>query len=203
MFKFRLNLNPIIICEGECGEVAYIQELNKYFAQNEISISLNAKPVGTGYYTEVIKKYRHEKKNNKKHDFYIWVDKDIYKRNARKSGDKYLSKTREIPDFYFNFFNFEDFLIMHLEKEEVLKYQKLCDVEGHFDNPMESERYMDLIKNNVFKNYSKGCFPEEFIINRKSIERLFKNNKDSGIKFRSDFADLIEKLILDASAATV
>ncbi|MCA6072240.1 MAG: RloB family protein [Endomicrobium sp.] len=104
----NLNSRYIIICEGK-SEVAYIQELNKYFREKNISINLVSKPVGGGHYADVVRKYKEEFKKNNEYGFRIWVDKDIYERNEQKNWDKYNKRPKNIPDFCFNIFNFEDF----------------------------------------------------------------------------------------------
>ncbi|BAG13966.1 hypothetical protein [Candidatus Endomicrobiellum trichonymphae] len=191
-------LNPImhyiIICEGG-SENAYIQELNKYFKEQEINIIFRPSPVNTGHFKEVIKKYKCERKKNK---FYIFVDYDIYKKNTNKNNDNYTKKSKGIPDFLFNYFNFEDFLILHLNKNSILEYQKKCDDKNHFNIPMKSEIYMPLIKN-FFNDYKKGNLPADFKISEESLKKLFFNNQDADIKFESDFACFLQEIILQDS----
>ena len=85
----------IVICEGK-SETKYLQELNRFLRENstENSIVFVPKTVGTGHFTEVIKKYRSERKLNKKANIEIWVDYDIYKRNEQKNCDKYKTGER-------------------------------------------------------------------------------------------------------------
>jgi hypothetical protein len=132
----ELKSRYIIICEGSKSETAYIQELNKYFREQNINITLIPKAVGTGHYTAVIRKYRYEFKENKKCKFIIWVDKDIYQKNNQGNLKKYNEKPYNVPDFYFNIFTFEDFLILHYPKDIVLQYQEMCKHENHFENPV-------------------------------------------------------------------
>ena len=75
----------IVICEGK-SETKYLQELNRFLRENsaENSIVFVPKTVWTGHFTEVVKKYRDERKLNKKANIEIWVDYDIYKRNEQK-----------------------------------------------------------------------------------------------------------------------
>ncbi|MCA6069767.1 MAG: RloB family protein [Endomicrobium sp.] len=192
------NLNSgyiiIIICEGK-SEVAYIQELNKYFREKNISINLVSKQADNGSYAAVVKKYKEFKKNNK-HGFrmWIWVDRDIYKRNERKNMDKYNKKPDGVPNFCFNIFNFEDFFILHYPKDKVSNYRKLCENKDHFKNPLHSEDYMPLIKK-VIEGYNKGSLPNGFEISAKTLNNLFTNNKDLQKELQNDFANELYNII--------
>jgi hypothetical protein len=191
-------LNPIyyiIICEGD-SEYAYIQEFNRYFKAQEINIILFPYPVNTGHFKEVRKKYKHEKEKNKKSKFCIWVDYDIYIKNENGNNDKYEKKPKGIPDFRFNCFSFEDFLILHLNKNSIFKYQKICEKKNHFKMPMKAEVYIPLIKENIFSDYEKGSLPADFKISKESLENLFSNNRNPDIKFRSCFACFLREIIL-------
>lgn len=57
----------IVICEGK-SEKKYLQELNKFLRETSVdnSIAFIPKEVGTGHYNEVVKRYRNERKLNKK-----------------------------------------------------------------------------------------------------------------------------------------
>jgi hypothetical protein len=121
----KLNIIYVIICESD-SEVVYIQELNKYFRDQGITITLVPRPVSMGCFGKVIKKYKYEKKKNNRSKFCIWVDNDIYKRNENKNNDKYIKKSERIPNFHFNYYNFEYFLILHLDKNSILEYQNKC-----------------------------------------------------------------------------
>ena len=81
---------------------------------------------------------------------------------------------------------------MHLEKSVVLKWQDICEKNGHFEKPLTSEKLEELITQ-IIPNYKKGYIPAEIELNYEALNRLFSNNKDPEIKFRSDFADFIEK----------
>jgi hypothetical protein len=168
----ELKNRYIIICEGSKSEVAYIQKLNKYFREQNINITLIPKAVETGHYTAVIKKYRYEFKKNKKCNFIIWVDKDIYQRNNQKNLNKYTKKPHNVPDFCFNIFNFEDFLILHYPKDSVLQHQKRCEHENHFENPLDSKKYMPLIKE-VIPGYNKSSLPKKFYNFKRNFGQYF------------------------------
>ena len=186
----------IIICEGKKSEVKYLQELNRYLAE-EYCIYYKkfvCKPVGTGHYNEVIKKYRSERKLDKKANIEIWVDYDIYKRNEQKNLDKYQNKPNGIPNFKFNYFNFEDFLIMHFDDDTLNKWKEICKTNNHFNEPMKSEKYLKLVKLNLFPDYDKSLLTTEFEINNNSLNNLFKHNSKQS-ELKSDFAEFLESVI--------
>jgi hypothetical protein len=188
----------IIICEGK-SEKAYIQELNIYFREKcDIydDTVLIPKLAGTGYYIDVAKEYKKQwaKDKNKSLKFYIWVDKDIYEKNDRGNMDRYKEKPEGIPDFSFNIFNFEDFLILHFPKEDFLKHRKLFEDEGHFKEPLSSEEYEPLIKQ-VFKEYKKGSLPSEIKFSEESLKNLFANNKNLPEELQNDFANELDNII--------
>jgi hypothetical protein len=186
------NQTITIICEGK-SEYAYIQELNRFFREKEIKVNFFVRKIGTGLFNEVVKIYKQEYRNNKKVKLYIWVDKDIYERNNQDSMNKYKNKKENIPNFHFNTFNFEDFLVLHLEKEKVLEHQRRCEQRNHFKIPLHEKEYLPLI-NEIFPKYTKGSLPSTFISD-KSLKLLFSNNEDLNIKFKSDFVDIIEPIV--------
>ena len=57
----------IVICEGK-SEKKYLQELNSFLRETSVdnSIVFIPKEVGTEHYNEVVKRYRNERKLNKK-----------------------------------------------------------------------------------------------------------------------------------------
>ncbi len=186
----------IIICEGRKSEVKYLQELNRYLTEEYCVYykKFVCKPVGTGHYNEVVKKYKEERKLNKKANIEIWIDYDIYKRNELKNFYKYDNKSRGIPNFRFNYFNFEDFLIMHFNDDILNKWKKICKTNNHFYEPMKSGLYIKLIKENIFSDYDKSSLTKEFKINNDSLMNLFKHN-DEQSEIKSDFANFLENII--------
>jgi hypothetical protein len=190
----------IVICEGE-SERAYLQELNEYL--REQYVSLVPKLAGTGYFNEVVRKYKEECKRNKGnkknfYEYYIWVDKDIYERNEQKNMTKFndLKYENIVDKFRFNIFNFEDFLMLHYSRDKILEYQKKCEKHNHFRSPMKEKEYLPLFKETCDENYEKGSLPKGFEISEESLKRLSKNNKDESIKFKSDFVKVIKKLLI-------
>ena len=185
-----------IICEGK-SEAAYIQEFNKILRERGISINLRAKTINSGHYTEVVKQYRSVYKNRQKDKidaFIIWVDYDIYKRNEQENDDKYRKKPARIPNFKFNFHNFEDFLIMHLPDSELSKWNKICNQQNHFSNPMPSLTYLQYIRENIFADYHKGELPYG-ILSSDSLTRLRARQSNKAVSFKSDFAEFLLGLL--------
>lgn len=186
----------IIICEGKKSEVKYLQELNRYLAEEYCVYykKFICKPVGTGHFNEVVKKYRDERKLNKNTDIEIWVDYDIYKRNEQKNFDKYEKKPKGIPDFKFNYFNFEDFLIMHFNDDVLNKWKEICKANNHFNEPMKSTLYLNLIKENLFQDYDKSSLTNLFVFSKQTLEILFKHNAEQS-EIKSDFAEFLRRTI--------
>lgn len=168
----------IVVCEGK-SESCYISALGKLFC-NVIALSCkNAN--GIENINNVFKKTY---KDNRHSNIVIWCDEDVFKRGKPKTKLFEMALT--------NKFNFEDFLVMHLDKSVVLKWQDICGKNGHFEKPLTSEELEELITQ-IIPNYKKGYIPAEIELNYEALNRLFSNNKDPEIKFRSDFADFIEK----------
>ncbi len=178
----------VIVCEGN-SENAYIQELNRFLDDGDYSFTFVSNPIRNGHYKAVTSKYQDVKRKSPRSDIFIWVDKDTYQRNDDNDGDNYSRKPSKFPDFMFSFFNFEDFLVMHMDEMIVLKWQDICEKHGHFENPMYSEQYMPLLRENIFPNYKKGEIP--FEITKENFENLLRNQQNLNIKFKCDFAEMI------------
>ena len=146
-----------------------------------------------GKYSQVIKKYKRIKKDNPRTEILIWIDYDIYERNDNKNGDHYRSKPRGIPDFHFSYFNFEDFLTLHMEENFLETWQRICTSNNHFLSPMHAIIYEPLFKENIIIGYEKGTMP--FQITEEHLNRLWKNQDDSSILFHCDFAIFLKNLV--------
>jgi phage pi2 protein 07 len=192
----KIHKTFCVICEGK-SEVAYIQEFRRLLRELGISSNILPYSVGTGHYVEVVRKYRQvckERRKDKIDSFIIWVDADVYKRNEQKNQTKYSKKQKYIPNFKFNTYNFEDFLVMHLPKEEVAKWEKICSDAGHFITPMHSDVYLPLLCKSILPTYCKGELP--IVVCNISLTNLRANQSDSSIPFKSDFADFLLGLLL-------
>lgn len=175
----------LVVCEGK-SEKIYLQELNRFLEDNDYPFSFIPKPIGSGHYVQAIKTYNQEKKKSPKDNIIIWLDKDTYIRNDRNDKDNY-ERSEKQSLFFFSYYNFEDFLVMHLDEEQVLQWQRICDQQAHFQCPLYSEQVERLIKQHIFPDYQKGQIP--FEITEKHITNLVKNQNNPAIKFKSDFVE--------------
>lgn len=186
--KYNTNKIYIILCEGS-SERAYIQLINRFFKENEININFVAKEIGTGHFYQVEKAY----KENKNKEIIIWVDEDIYKRDDKSNGTSYLNKKQNIPDYIFTKYNFEDFLVMHLDDDVINKWHQVLNTKGHFNVPLKSNEYIPLIKENIalFQDYEKGDIP--FEITFEKIKQAYNTNQKQNINFKCDILKYISK----------
>ena len=147
--------------------------------------------IGSGHYSYVYRKYLSWKKNNRKCNAYIWIDKDVYIRNEHDNYDNYqISPIKD--SFRFNYMNFEDFLVLHLSIEKINEWQDICNLKNHFVNPLCSRDYLSLFKEKMISDYEKGSFPIK-IFNMNTIKNLIKNNNDENILISSEFINLLEE----------
>lgn len=182
----------IIVCEGN-SEYAYIQELNRYLDDNDYPFIFAPKIIGCGHYQLATKKYNAVRRENPRTaNIQIWVDKDTYIRNDTGDKDNYRNKPAKIPDFLFSHNNFEDFLTMHLQKEQVETWHNICANNNHFANPMHAETYEPLYTQHILSSYKKGEMP--FEINDDMIGSLLNNQEDQNLNFKCDFAILFKVL---------
>lgn len=193
--KFYTQKTYIILCEGS-SEVAYIQILNRILNDNNINISFAVKEIGTGHFSNVEKAYKKQCKENKKLEKVIWVDKDIYKRNDRDNNTKYSNKEPNIPDFLFTTYNFEDFLVMHLDDNISDNWYQILNTQNHFNMPLKSDKYIPLIKEKIaiFNNYEKGNIPFKITIDH--IKQAYKIHQKSTINFKCDFLEFINDNVI-------
>lgn len=191
---FETHKTYIILCEGS-SEYAYIQILNRILLENNINISFAAKEIGTGHFSDVEKAYKKQCKENKKLEKVIWVDKDIYKRNDKDNDTKYASK-KNVPDFLFTTYNFEDFLVMHLDDDIINSWEQILNTNGHFNQPLVAAVYEQLIKDSItiFTDYKKGVIPFEITLD--NIRQAYKTHQATNIKFKSDLLDFIHENVI-------
>lgn len=189
------NKTIILLCEG-ASEVAYIQELNRYLRENECDFVFIPKQVGSGFYTDVYKKFKEENKANPKTPKKIILDDDIYVRNADKCERNNSAKYAESPiksEMLFNTHNFEDFLMLHCDDETLNRWVATCVEHNHVNVPMHSEEYEPLV-NDFFPGYAKGAFPFS-AITQGMLDNLFRHNEDLSIFIKSDFASYLKELL--------
>ena len=174
----------IMVCEGR-SERAYLQRLQS-FLDNEtecwpvplqfiprLPVGGDGLEQGGGYYANILKCFKSERKKNRKSRIEVWVDDDIYVREdgerERENRASYLAKLGSIPDFHFSFHNFEDFLALHLDDAAIQRWHAAFDL-AHVSRPLHSQDYLPLYEA-VFPGYRKGDVPPDFIT-RDSLSRL-------------------------------
>lgn len=193
------NRTIIAICEG-MSEYAYFQELNRVFEDENIPLRFVARQADSGHYTSVYSKYTSERKNNPKSEIIIVVDYDIYQNNQSNNRDKYIKKPKRIPDFKFNYQNYEDASVLYLSKNDIRKWQAVCEKYNHFSNPISSDKHFELFKNTMLNSYNKGDFPfKEFNIN--TVVNAINNNT-SDTKIHSDFLDYLKDVLIEMNIVT-
>jgi hypothetical protein len=167
----------IIVCEGR-SEYVYLQRLQSFldlqatdwcvplcFIQ-KIPRNADGDESGSGFYSNVAKCYKQQRRDNKRANIEVWVDHDIYLRQDSapeiRNRASYLSKPAGIPDFVFSFHNFEDFLILHLDDAAVHRWHAAFDSTNHVTDPLHSVGYAPHF-DTVMPGYRKGDLPPDFI----------------------------------------
>jgi hypothetical protein len=188
-----------VICEGR-SEEAYLASMNLFFRDNNINIRFAARPTYTGHFNAIKKKLqdfgllKKRKKTEIDLTVIVWIDWDIYERNEQSNKDKYNEFLQKycMSCFKFNYFSFEDFLILHNDIEIVKQWYELCRKEGHFNGkPIRSDVCEKLIER-IIPNYKKGQLPHSFITNE-SLRNAFENN--AKYFFRSDIVDFLKPIL--------
>lgn len=190
-----------IICEGS-SEVAYLNELNKYIRSFGFGEHFSIKtynlngvfPYGKSPYKHVKNEYDKAIKNKQEADeVFVWLDNDVFKRGELLK-DALQQKLKGFSGMKYNYENFEDFLVMHLLDKQVQDWHEICVKERHFDIPMFGEKVGKLITS-IIPGYAKGSLSQAIQINGEFLNRLYKNQENSKIKFTSDFVDVIKQLV--------
>ncbi len=189
---YAQNKTIIIICEG-ASQRAYIQELNRYFEEEEIPLNFIPRPSNGGQYTHVVRKYREVRKDNRTTRIIIWVDWDRYQRNDNCDMDNYQRKPDDIPNFLFSYQNFEDFLSMHFDHSKMQRWWASCVSRDHFTTPSHSKEYIPAFIAFIGGNYSKGEMPIN--IDCHSLNNLKMHQRDTSIPFKCDAAKELFRLI--------
>lgn len=92
--------------------------------------------------------------------------------------------------------NGEDFLVLHEDGSEVVKWEGICKGARHFQNPMHSEKYVPLFKT-IFPEYKKGKVPD---LTREKIEKCIEKIEDPQIPFKSDIKEILEIVLRKLSS---
>ena len=185
MAKLQPQKTVLVVCEG-ASERAYIQELNRFFREEEIPFNMVAFVCEGGDFTKVVRAYRKVRRLNPNSELLIWVDYDRYARDDRGDMDKYRHKDSDIPDFLFTTMNFEDLLSLHFEKPKLSEWIGVCTQRNHFIEPMTASEYMEPFMEFIGTSYHKGDMPFELTIDR--LENLRRNLADPSVGFGCDFA---------------
>ncbi len=175
------TVRHIFVCEGY-SERAYIRSLQAFLDKLPVGGDAWGAPLGFiapndcvadgGHYTQLRKCYLKVKKRNRNVPVHTWTDFDLFHRDDGGCSRRYAGKGRSLPDFHFSFHNFEDFLALHLDGEELQTWLRFGS-EGHFDSPQSGDDCFEWACS-VFKGYRKGELPLDFI-SAQSLRNLKAN----------------------------
>ncbi len=185
----------IVIAEGQ-SEIAYLNELNRYFREEEINTVFYPVKAVNGQYREVRKAYNAVVKKNRKSRIEIMVDRDIYVRDEDERKAYSKRETDGLPPFRFSYMNHEDFLILHLSPPRAERWARIASEHGHGTIPLTAKEYLALQKYSHIwgkVHYRKGEVP--FEITRGRLDNLIRNDRDSSIFIHSDFTDVIIEIL--------
>lgn len=200
----------IVVSEGT-SERTYLQALRSFLSNrmplgDDFQPRLNFIPKvtnggeGGGSFPLVRKAYLACRKSDRRTPIAVWVDVDIYVRNAtateRRNAQAYAQKG-SLPDFFFSVMNFEDFLALHFDDDLFKQWYKVFKEAGHFDKPLNGADYTPLFApiwsaqatriGTSDTTYSKGDLPVDFVsqetlcnlmrhITDPQIQAIFKSN---------------------------
>ncbi len=186
-----LSQTVTVVCEGQ-SENMYLQELNRFFREYRIPLAFIPRIVGNGACKAVIGHYRSIRKFLRHEEIIIWVDLDIY---MGSEANNYTVKPASIPDFLFSEMNFEDFLMLHMNPQQVLRWQTIADAHDHFRHPMPASVYLPVYKTVCFHHYRKGRMP--FKLNAQTLKQLFINLHNRKIHFKNGFGSFLERRLME------
>lgn len=187
----------LIICEGD-SEYAYVQELNRLLNERgcrAILTPCNAHGGGFASLRQICRR----KKTQRNGRTFILADRDIYERNDNGNRDSYESECRFMPPFMFQYWNFEDFLLMHFDSSVLGAWREEAYQCGHKAIPKSAGEFEKIYElfceqyNKVLKfalPYEKGDMP--FSLKESHLRDLFANSE--GDFPRSDFISFIREL---------
>ena len=185
----------IVVAEGQ-SEIAYLNELNRYFREEEINTVFYPVKAVNGQYREVRKAYNAVVKKNRKSRIEILVDRDIYIRDDSERKDYCRRAEDGLPPFRFSYMNFEDFLILHFSPHRAERWARLASEHGHDTIPLTAKEYLALQKYSRIwgkVHYRKGEVPFEITTER--LNNLIENDRSSTIFMHSDFTDVIIEIL--------
>lgn len=187
----------IVICEGK-SDRAYLLALQSLLdgvlrppeGWDEAPVRFIPRPepngVKTGYYDEVLPAFMREKKRYPSDEVLVWVDADIYIRNEIHkhigNGDVYKRRDKNIvPDFYFSYHKFEDFLLLHYGQHIFQKWKTIMLGNGHLHNkPLSRTEYAPEFQK-VLPHYTKSRLPAN-LVNEEGLSNLRTNCTDPDVE---------------------
>ena len=216
----------IVVSEG-ASERTYLQALRSFLANrmplgDDFQPRLNFIPKvtnggdGGGSFPLVRKAYLACRKSDRRTPIAIWVDVDIYVRNAtaseRRNAQAYAKKG-SIPDFFFSVMNFEDFLALHFDDDLFEQWYAVFKDAGHFDMPLNGIDYAPLFMpiwsaqvariGTSDMTYSKGDLPVD-LVSHETLCNLMRHVSDPRMQayFRKyteaqTFAEFLKSCLLE------
>ena len=163
----------IVVCEGE-SELTYLQRLQSFLEKEPLPDGTFEPPLlfigpesaipKNGCFGRLKCCYNQIRKGNKKASIQVWADFDLYCRNDNHCATSYSSKTHGIPDFLFSFHNFEDFIALHWDGDDLNQWLHFGSPNGcnHFAVPCHADGYLPEIQR-ISPSYRKGELPPDFI----------------------------------------
>ncbi len=112
-------------------------------------------------------------------------DRDLVIRDSSEEIDASL---RGVTVLY-SWQNFEDFLILHRNEDIVHKWIKVCEAAGHFQQPLNAKKHLELLHKHVNPDYEKGKLPFKQLT-PELLNTMLANNK-AGLQIHSEFATWI------------
>ena len=189
----------LLICEGD-SEFAYVQELNRFLNEQGLPIVFVAHNAGGGGFKNLRQVCR-TLKTRKNGRTFIMADKDIYHRDDNGNGTAYEREKSHMPPFLFQYWNFEDFLLMHYPEDVLVSWREEAARCGHSVNPLHSKEFLPMFTAFCDSNsatlgfvfpFEKGDMP--FALTQAHIQRLFANNTDGSFP-HSELAGLLSDLV--------
>lgn len=152
-----------------------------------MSFQTRSKDMGGGTLNSIRREIRKFRKNSPRSKFVVWLDEDLC---VRDTGIRDEFQKIADMEIYFSQFNFEDFLVLHLDHTYICPWENVCVAHGHFLNPLAKRTYIHLFREHVFNGYEKGELP--FQLTWEHINRLYRNNDDKTIRFKSSFCNFLK-----------
>lgn len=180
----------VIVCEGK-SECAYIQELNRYLREEGVEHHLHPEDAGGGKPDRVKAACKRVRLRERGVELRIWLDKDIYFRDSTLQLPEHIERL-----CHFTYWNFEDFLALHCEQDDIAKWIVACVGANHLEQPLHSDEVETLVRQHIFPSYQKGTLPEKlFPLTTQSLNNLFNNHANKKHLLRAEFTDFIKSLL--------